>query len=34
LEAGKTIEVEAKDYISTLRAEADALKEALKREAR
>ncbi|GMI45420.1 hypothetical protein TrCOL_g1598 [Triparma columacea] len=34
LEDGKTIEVEAKDYISTLRAEADALKEALKREAR
>ncbi|GMH64678.1 hypothetical protein TrRE_jg6840 [Triparma retinervis] len=34
LEDGKTIEVEAKDYVKSLRAEAEALKEALKREAR
>ena len=34
VEDGKTIEIEAKDYVETLRAEAEALKEALKREAR
>lgn len=34
LEDGKTIEVDAKDYVNTLRAEAEALKEALKKEAR